>query len=66
MAASAGTVRTADGVLPWTKANNICQYAKLQIFAFLNLQMMSANTKRQLYCTYTEKREDPCIQSFQM
>ena len=35
MAASAGTVRTADGVLPWTKANNICQYAKVQIFVFL-------------------------------
>ena len=34
MVASAGTVQTADGVLPWTKANNICQYAKLQIFAF--------------------------------
>ena len=39
MAASAGTVRTADGVLPWTKANNICQSAKLQIFAFLYLQI---------------------------
>ena len=32
MAASAATVQTADGVLPWTKANNICQYAKVQIF----------------------------------
>ena len=59
MAASVGTVRTADGVLPWTKANNICQSAKLQIFAFLYLQMIFANTKRQIYCTYTEKREDP-------
>ena len=59
MVASAATVRTADGVLPWTKANNICQYAKLQIFAFLNLHMISANTKRQIYCTYTGKREDP-------
>ena len=50
MAASAGTVRTADGVLPWTKANNICQYAKVQILFF-----SICKSKRQIYCTYTEK-----------